>query len=134
MVQKNEWETHWYVDKTIQQAQYLNKVNESLLPGQVKDFCRYIASKATWKHTSGMEKSYKPCWATQDTIEIQMGRSRKYVTQAKKAALELGWIQVLGRPGTSDLIWPRIGDDDLTIKVRTKRDSWGRDDIKPIEA
>jgi hypothetical protein len=134
MNQEIEWRNYWYVDKEIQQAQYLNKVNEALIPGQVKDFCRYIASKATWRHTSGKEKSYKPCWATQDTIEIQMGRSRKYVTQVKKVALELGWIQVLGRSGTSDLIWPRIGSNDPSIKARTKRDSWGRDDITPIDA
>jgi hypothetical protein len=134
MSQEEDWKNHWYVDKEIQQAQYLNKVNEALIPGQVKDFCRYIASKATWRHTSGKDKSYKPCWATQDTIEIQMGRSRKYVSQVKKVALELGWIQVLGRPGTSDLIWPRIGNNDPSIKSRTKRESWGRDDIKPIES
>jgi hypothetical protein len=84
----------------------MNKVNEAWIPCQVKDLCRYIASKATWKHTDGESRSYKPCWATQDTIEIQMARSRHFVTDAKKRALELGWIQVLHREGTSDLIWP----------------------------
>jgi hypothetical protein len=110
----------------------MNKVNEAWIPCQVKDLCRYIASKATWKHTDGETKSYKPCWATGDTIEIQMGRSRKFVTDAKKQALALGWIQVLHREGTSDLIWPRIGEEDPTIKRRVKRDNWGREDISPI--
>ena len=125
-------ENQWFVDKNIQQAQYLNKVNEALIPCQVKDLCRYIASKSTWRHTGGDSKSYKPCFASQDTIEIQMGRSRKYVTEAKKKALELGWIQVLHRPGTSDQIYPRIGIDDPTIPLKQKREYWAREDIHPI--
>lgn len=129
MQRKNDWENRWFIEKGIQQAQYMNKVNESLIPGQIKDLCRYVASKASWNHTKGAEYSYKPCWATHDTIEIQMGRSRKYVAAAKKAALELGWIQVLHRPGTSDLIWPRIGDEDPTLVQRVKRPSWGREDL-----
>jgi hypothetical protein len=127
-------EQHWFIDKTVQQAQYLNVVNNALIPCQVKDLCRYIASKATWRHTGGGSKSYKPCFASQDTIQIQMGRSRKYVTEAKKKALELGWVQVRHRPGTSDQIYPRIGTDDPTIIPKGKRDYWAREDIKSLES
>ena len=127
-------EQHWFIDKTVQQAQYLNVVNNALIPCQVKDLCRYIASKATWKHTKGEKHSYKPCYASQDTIEIQMGRSRKYITQAKKKAIELGWLQVLHRPGTSDYIFPRIGEVDPTLVPKRKRDYWAREDIKSIES
>lgn len=123
----------WFIDKSIQQAQYMNHVNQALIPGQVKDFCRYVASKATWNHTKELSKSYEPCFASQDTIEIQMGRSRDYVTEAKKNALELGWIQVKHRQGTSDLIWPRIGDNDPSIKPKFKREKWGREDYEPVE-
>jgi len=130
-----DWKNKWFVDKNIQQAQYLNEVNSALIPGQVKDLCRYIASKSTWNHTKRSEDSYKPCWATHDTIEIQMGRSRNYVSTAKERALELGWIQVLHRPKTSDLIWPAIGINDPSIKPRQRRDSsfWGREDIDEVE-
>jgi hypothetical protein len=95
--------------------------------------CRYIASKATWKHTKDPKKSYTPCYATHDTIEIQMARSTDYVAKCKKMALELGWIQVRHRAGTSDQIWPVIGQDDLNIPPRFRRESWGREDIKPVE-
>lgn len=123
----------WYVDKKIQQAQYMNKVNEALIPGQVKDLCRYIASKATWNHTKPNVKSYQPTFVSHDTIEIQMGRGRNYVAAAKKKALELGWIQVKKVAGSSDRIYPRIGTNDPTIKPRTKRERWAREDYLPIE-
>jgi hypothetical protein len=123
----------WYIKKSIQQAQYLNMVNAAWIPHEVKDLCRYIASKATWKHTKDPKKSYTPCYATHDTIEIQMARSTDYVAKCKKMALELGWIQVRHRAGTSDQIWPVIGQDDLNIPPRFRRESWGREDIKPVE-
>lgn len=126
------WKDKWFMDKHIQQAQYMNHINSAVIPYQVKDFCRYIASKTSWDHTKDKSKSYKPCYATQDTIEIQMNRSRDYVTEAKKAALELGWVQVMHRPGTSDLIWPCIGLDDPSMVSKQKREYWGREDIKPV--
>ena len=89
----------------------------------------YVASKATWKHTKNEEKSYTPCYATHDTIEIQMARSTDYIAKAKKKALDLGWIQVRHRAGTSDQIWPVIGVDDPEVMPRVKRVSWGREDI-----
>lgn len=123
----------WFIDKSIQQARYMNIVNAAWLPSQVKDLCRYIASKATWNHSKSKDKSYTGCYATHDTIEIEMNRSKDFVRKAKKKALELGWIQVLERPGTSDLIFPVIGEDDPSINRRVKRDKWIRDDIQPIE-
>ena len=129
--EKEEWRNYWFVDKSIQQAQYMNKVNEAWIPFNVKDFCRYIASKATWRH-SDPKKAYYPCFATHDTIEIQMNRSRDYVRDAKKRALELGWIQVLHRAGTSDLIWPRIGVEDEQVIRKKRRESWARSDFKSV--
>lgn len=126
-------EKSWFIDKSIQQAQYMNMVNVAVVPSQVKDLCRYIASKATWNHTKNTAKSYSACFATHDTIEIEMNRSKDFVQKAKKKAVELGWIQVLQRPGTSDLIFPVVGEDDPTINKRVKRDSWLREDIKPVE-
>ena len=131
MNETEEWRKYWFVDKKTQQAQYMNKVNEAWIPYNVKDFCRYIASKATWGH-SDPRKAYHPCFATHDTIEIQMNRSRDFVRDAKRKALDLGWIQVLHRAGTSDLIWPRIGDEDETVKRKRKRESWGRSDFDSV--
>ena len=131
--EKAWWRDEWFVPKTIQQAQYMNKVNQATIPGQVKDFCRYVASKATWKHTTKPENSYYPCYATHDTIEIEMGRSTQYVSDAKKMALQLGWAQVLHRPGTSDLIWPALGVDDESIPKREKRERWERGDDWPVD-
>lgn len=123
----------WFIDRSIQQAQYMNLVNAAFLPSQVKDFCRYIASKATWNNTKNKSRSYTGCFATHDTIEIEMNRSKDFVQKAKKKAVELGWIQVLQRPGTSDLIFPVVGVDDPEVPRREKRDSWMREDIKPVE-
>ncbi len=117
-------EKQWFVDKSIQQAQFMNKVNQALLPGQVKDFLRYIASKATWDNKTRPKDAYTACYASQDTIQIQMNRSKDYVTKAKKRALELGWIMVEKTEGSSDQIYPRIGSDDPTVKVRVKRIRW----------
>ena len=82
--------------------------------------------------TYGRKKAYYPCFATHDTMEIQMNRSRDYVSDAKKKALELGWVQVLHRAGTSDLVWPRIGVEDEEVKRKKKRESWGRSELKPV--
>jgi hypothetical protein len=123
----------WFIKKSIQQAQWMNMVNAAWIPHDVKDLCRYVASKATWEHTKKPENSYTPCYATHDTIEIQMNRSTDYVAKAKKKALELGWIQVRHRAGTSDQIWPVIGEDDPDIKQRKRRESWGREDLVPLE-
>jgi len=114
----------WFVDTSIQQAQFMNKVNQAILPGQVKDFLRYIASKATWDNKTKRENAYTACYASQDTIQIQMNRSRDYVSKAKKRALELGWIMVEKTEGSSDQIYPRIGENDPTVKVRVKRVRW----------
>lgn len=114
----------WFVDKKIQQAQYMNKINGAVLSGRTKDFLRYIASKATWKHTTQPEKSYTGCYATHDTIEIQMGRSKDYVAKAKREALKFGWIVVLKRQGSSDQIFPVIGENDPSIKPKVKRERW----------
>lgn len=123
----------WYVPKSIQQAQYLNIVNSAWIPHEVKDLCRYVASKATWKHTKEPNKSYSPCYATHDTIEIQMNRSSDYISKAKRMALDLGWIQVRHRAGTSDQIWPVIGVEDPNVQKRVRRESWGREDLKPLD-
>ena len=117
-------EKNWFVDKEIQQAQFMNKVNQALLAGPVKDFLRYIASKATWDNKKRPHDAYTACYASQDTIQIQMNRSRDYVSKAKKRALELGWIVVLKTEGSSDQIFPRIGKDDPSVKVRVKRVRW----------
>ena len=130
---EENWKGKWFVDKKIQQAQYMNRVNEAWIPHEVKDFCRYVASKATWNHSKNPEKSYYPCYATFDTIEIQMNRSTGYISKAKRMALELGWIQVMHRSGTSDLIWPRIGEDDPSIRRKTRRETWGRQDFDPVD-
>jgi hypothetical protein len=117
-------EKTWFVAKEIQQAQFMNKVNQALLPPQVKDFLRYIASKATWDNRTRPKDAYTACYASQDTIEIQMNRSRDFVTRAKKKALELGWIMVEKTEGSSDQIYPRLGKDDPTVKIKVKRVRW----------
>lgn len=127
----------WFIDDlSIQQAQYMNMVNAAAIPGQAKDFCRYIASKCTWDHKRPKEKKYQPCYATQDTIEIQMGRCTQYVTDAKKAAIKFGWVIVKHRKGTSDQIFPAIGleDDEIAKKnERVKRDNseWVKSELFP---
>jgi len=132
----NEIEGDWFLDKSIQQAQYLNKVNQAAIPYLAKDFCRYIASKCTWDHKKPGVKKYQPCYATQDTIEIQMDRSTQYVTDAKKAAVKYGWVMVKKRSGTSDQIYPAIGleDDEIAKKNEAKKrenSKWLKSDLFP---
>jgi hypothetical protein len=123
----------WYLKPEIQQAQYLNLVNNALIPHYVKDYLRYIASKCSWAGTKDPTRSYSGCFARQDVQEIHMNRSSDYVGKAKRAALKLKWIQVKKRPGTSDEIFPTIGVDDPTMKQKFPRESWVRSDIKPIQ-
>jgi hypothetical protein len=122
----------WFVDKTIQQAQYMNVVNSAVLPGQVKDFLRYIASKATWNKPKDKDGSYGPCWASHDMMQIQMGRSSDYVSKAKQQAKELGWIQIDDSSGPSHHIYPVIGRNDPSITPKVKRPNWVNKDIKPV--
>lgn len=127
---------HWFIPKSIQQAQYMNMVNQAAIPGQVKDFCRYIASKATWDHKKPGAKKYQPCYATQDTIQIQMGRSKDYVTKAKEQAIYYGWVVVRHRSHTSDQIWPSIGVEveEIAKKNESKRrdsSEWVRSELFP---
>lgn len=121
---KEKWQEFWFVDKTIQQAQYMNKVNEAWISYDVKDLCRYIASRATWDHNNPEVLSYQGTTVSIDTIEIQMNRSEKYITKAKKKAIELGWLVVYNRYGTSCVTFPRIGHDDPAIQHREKRGGW----------
>jgi hypothetical protein len=123
----------WYVPQNIQQAQYMNLVNQAWIPHEVKDFCRYIGSKATWNHSKDKNKSFSPCYARGDVIAIQMDRSADYINKAKKMALDLGWIQVQKRAGTSDNIFPTIGVDDPKIKRRSPREAWVREGLEPVE-
>lgn len=116
----NESEEVWFLDKSIQQAQYMNKVNQAAIPYLAKDFCRYIASKCTWDHKKPGVKKYQPCYATQDTVEIQMDRSTQYVTDAKKEAVKYGWVRVKKRRGTSDQIYPAIGLEDERIAKKNE--------------
>jgi len=135
-IMKDIDEEPWFVPENIQQAQWMNLVNNAAIPGQAKEFCRYIASKATWNHSKRDTKKYQPCYATQDTIEIQMGRSTDYVTKAKQAAVYYGWVIVKHRPGTSDYIYPAIGLENEELRVKydaKKRDSsqWVTSELFP---
>ncbi len=118
------WQNEWFIDKKIQQAQYMNKVNEAWIPYYVKDLCRYIASRATWDHTDPKVPSYQGTTVSIDTMEIQMNRDEKYIKRAKKKAIELGWLVVYNRYGTSCVTFPRIGIDDPEIQHREKRGGW----------
>ena len=119
----------WYLDPKIQQAQYMNLVNKALLPHYVKDYLRYIASKCSWAGMKDPSREYSPCFARQDIQEIQMDRSSDYIAKAKRKALELKWIQVKKRPGTSDEIYPTLGIDDPSMKRRYPRETWVREDL-----
>lgn len=110
----------------------MNLVNAALLPGQVKDFLRYIASKATWNKPNDAKGSYEPCWASHDLIQIQMGRSSDYVSKAKQRAKELGWIQIDDASGSSHRIYPVVGPNDTSITPKVKRPNWVNKEIKPI--
>lgn len=117
----------WFLEEEIQQAQYINRVHQAALPGNVKDFLKTIAGIATWRKKGSPDQSYVPCYATQDTIEIYMSRSRDYVTRAKKKAEKLGWIYVEKNQGQSDWIWPLIGQEDPDFRQKSKRvkpDTW----------
>lgn len=117
----------WFVDEEIQQAQYINKVHQAAIPGNVKDFLKTIAGVATWRKSGKPRESYVPCYASQDTIQIYMSRSRDYVTKAKKKAQELGWIYVEEHKNQSHWIWPLLGEDDPAFKKKEKRvkpDEW----------
>ena len=117
----------WFLPENIQQAQYLNLVNNALLSHEVKDYLRYIATKCSWAGTKDPSRSYGPCFARQDVQEIQMDRSSDYISKAKRGALEFGWIQVRKRPGTSDEIYPTLGWNDPGISPRHPRESWVRE-------
>ena len=124
----------WFIDEEIQQAQYINKIHEAVLPGQVKDFLKTIAGVATWRKTNNPEGSYVPCYASEDTLAAYLGRGGDYVTKWKKKAEELGWIYVVHNYPHSDWIWPLIGEDDPTMEKREPRDksaNW-RPKIKPV--
>ena len=121
----------WFLDTKLQQAQYMNLVNNATIPHNVKDYLRYIASKCSWAGTKDPSRSYGPCFATQDVQEIQMDRSSDFITKSKRKALELGWIQVKKRQGTSDQIFPTVGWDDPTMKRRSPREKWLREDLQP---
>jgi hypothetical protein len=107
----------------------MNLVNNALLPHYVKDYLRYVASKCSWAGTQDESRSYGPCFATQDVQEIHMDRSSDYINKAKRKALELGWIQVKKRHGTSDYIYPTKGWDDPKMTRRYPRESWVRQDL-----
>ncbi len=123
----------WYLQPEIQQAQYLNIVNNAVIPHFVKDYLRYIASKCSWAGTKDPSRSYSGCYARQDLQEIHMDRSSDYVAKAKRKALELKWIQVKKRLGTSDEIFPTIGIDDPTMEIKKPREFWVRTDVQPLE-
>ena len=122
----------WYVPFDVQQAQYMNLINNAVLPHEAKDFLRYLASKCSWNHTKGKNSSYKPMYATIDTMSIHMDRSPDYIAKAKRLCLELGWIQVVERPSTSLLIYPVIGSDDPTRERKKPRENWLRQDLEPV--
>lgn len=111
----------------------MNLVNAAVLPGQAKDFLRYIASKATWNKPDKKDDSYKPCWASHDTMQIQMGRSSDYVSKAKAQAKALGWIQIDDASGPSHRIYPVIGRNDPSITPKVKRPNWVNKDIEPLD-
>lgn len=119
----------WFLDTKIQQAQYMNLVNQAVLPHDVKDYLRYIASKCSWAGTRDSSREYSPCFARQDVQEIQMDRSSDYIGKAKRKSLELGWIQVRKRAGTSDEIYPTLGWDDPDMVRRFPRETWVRGDL-----
>lgn len=58
----------------------------------------------------------QPCYASRDEIMNALSISKDTLNRVKKKLIELDWIVVYERPGTSDLQYPAVGKDDPNVK------------------
>jgi hypothetical protein len=92
------------------QFQYMEIVYKARLNKMAKLLLSYYAFRYNFSERQA-------CYATSRTIETQLCMSRGTYSTYKQYLLDLGWIKVQHRKGTSDFIVVRIGLDDPQVAL-----------------
>jgi len=123
---KSKWDypIEWFLDGTKQGAYLTKYVWNAKLEKTEKLYLCYVASMTKFDE-------FRPCYAARDEMMKALSVCKDTLDNTKDKLIELDWIVVYGRPGTSDLQYPAVGRDDPNfgkrkgIKGRPKNTSEG---------
>jgi hypothetical protein len=127
MGKKRHWESksnkdfpkEWHLGTTSQGA-YLTKYIFNAKLGKVeKLYLCYVAAMSKFDER-------RPCYASTDEMLNALSMVKDTHQKIKKKLIELEWIVVYGRTGTSDLQFPAIGNDDPKFKWKVPERKVGR--------
>lgn len=95
----------WFLEKTSQGAYLTKHVFKAKLDKLDKLYLCYVAAMTNFKAKT-------PCYASRDEMMNALSMSKDTLNRVKKKLIELDWIIVYERPGTSDLQFPAVGRED----------------------
>jgi hypothetical protein len=127
MSKKRHWESRsnkdfpkeWHLGTTSQGAYLTKYVFNAKLEKLEKLYLCYVAAMSKFDER-------RPCFASRDEMLNALSMVKATHTKTKKKLIELGWIVVYGREGTSDLQFPAIGKDDPNFKWKVPERKEGR--------
>lgn len=106
---KYDYPNEWFLDGTKQGAYLTKYVFNAKLEKLDKLYLCYVASMTKFDHL-------RPCFASRDEMMNALSLSKDTLNRIKGKLIELEWIVVYQRPGTSDLQYPAVGQDDPNFK------------------
>ena len=99
----------WFLEGTTQGSYQTKHVFNAKLDKLEKLYLCYTAAMTNFKNKT-------PCYASRDEMMNALSMSKDTLNRVKKKLIELDWIVVYERPGTSDLQFPAVGKDDPGFK------------------
>ncbi len=127
MGKKRHWESSsnkdfpkvWFLERTSQGAYLTRHIFKAKLEKLEKLYLCYVAAMSKFD-----EK--RPCYASRDEMLNALSISRDTYNKTKSKLIDLEWIVVYGRDGTSDLQFPAVGNDDPSFKWKVPERKVGR--------
>ena len=99
----------WFLEGSSQGAYLTRHIFNAKLDKLDKLYLCYVAAMTNFKAKT-------PCYASRDEMMNAMSVSKDTLNKVKKKLMELDWIIVYERTGTSDLQFPAVGEDDPDFK------------------
>jgi hypothetical protein len=124
-INKTHFPTDWYLEGTSQGSYLTKYIFNAKLEKLEKLYLCYVAAMTRFK-------DHQPCYASRDEIMNALSISKDTLNRVKRKLIELDWIVVYERPGTSDLQFPSVGKDDPNFKWKNPERKIGREPEVPI--
>jgi hypothetical protein len=118
-VNKRDFPKDWYLEGASQGSYMTKFVFNAKLGKLEKLYLCYVAAMTKFNQ-------HQPCYASRDEMMNALSISKDTLNKVKKKLIDLDWIVVYERPGTSDLQFPAVGKDEPGFKWKNPERKQGK--------